>query len=95
MVSRGSSGIAAVLRASVLDPGLDHRWAGLRQISGHGHMGRILNGQTDRLEYDGRTAGYRPVAGEALPVRHPRVEHRVGIEDRPDVGLSFGGASSR
>jgi hypothetical protein len=28
-------------------------------------------------------------------VRNPRVEHRVPIEDRPDVGLAFGGASSR
>jgi hypothetical protein len=95
MVSRGSSGIAPALRASVLDPGVDRCAAGRREVANHGHMGRTLNGQTDRLEHDGRTAGDRPVAGEVEPLRHPRVEHSVRIEDRPDVGLAFGAASSR
>jgi hypothetical protein len=45
MVSRGLSGIAPALLASVLDPGLDHRPPGRRDLAGHGHMGRILKGK--------------------------------------------------
>ena len=82
MVSPESSGIAPALHASVLDPRPDHRLAGSREVAGHGNIGQILDGQTDRLEHNSRTIGDRLVAEEVEVLCTPRLEHRERIEDR-------------
>jgi hypothetical protein len=51
-------------------------------------MGQILDGQTDRLEHDGRTARDRLLGGDVDLLYDPRVEHRVWIEHRLGFSVS-------